>query len=257
MGSGSFRRTSECGVPGPLRFPNLEASIDGRVILFQCLKEFRFAYQNTYYSPALTPALTYASSIPSSSGLITPPSTGRGLPGPSPFTIAYGRPPPVKHLPYAGPVGPHRLLSTVNWDLMEHSSTITRNNRLSRRTLDEQATSPSLPFLSITSSHLPWTIEVHASNGSYVTLRDVFDSIYHSLRVNIASTEFNLFPRKEDQQRAARAYEQRYKRFRNATAYDEEKRAGMKRIDFFMGHTIFHGISHTGGRPDEWQLHVA
>ncbi|KAF8811420.1 hypothetical protein BYT27DRAFT_7208559 [Phlegmacium glaucopus] len=151
------------------------------------------------------------------------------------------------------------LKPQITYDLMEHPSTImTRNNySLSPRTFREPATTPPLPFLTITSIHLPWTIKVYASNGSYVTLEDVFDCMYRSLRTNITSGEFKMFPRPEDQRRATRAYEQRYRRLRNNRAYDEEKRGGMKRVDFLMGRTKFLGISNSSRRPDEWQLRVA
>jgi hypothetical protein len=141
--------------------------------------------------------------------------------------------------------------------MMEHSSTITRNKHfLPGRALFEPATTPPLPFLSISSIHLPWIIDVYASNGSYVTLGDLFNSIYRSLRTNITTTEFNFFPRRRDQIRATRAYEQRYRRFRNTFGNDIEKRCGMKRIDFLMNHTLFNGISKSGNHPEEWQLNV-
>jgi hypothetical protein len=141
---------------------------------------------------------------------------------------------------------------------MEPPSTITRNDQLlPRRFLDQQlATFPALPLLSIKSIHLPWIIDVDAFHGFPVTLGDVFDSIYSSLRINVTPAEFNLF-RQEDRQRAVRAYERRHRRLRSASTQDEEKRAGMKRIDFFMNRTMFCGISNAGGRPDEWELHVA
>ena len=221
-------------------------------------KQVRFAYKNTFHSPP-TPALTFASSIQSSAGLITPPQISHGLPGPSPYTISYVPQFPAKPPHYVGPLRLHPLLESaaVNWDLMENPSTITLDNYLlPSRLLVEQATTPPLPALSIISIHLPWTINVHASNGSYVTLKDFFDSVYRSLRTNITTNDFNLLPNQKDQRRATRAYEKRYRRFRSILAHDEEKRNGMKRVDFLMGHTRFHSISNTGRRSDEWRLNV-
>ena len=221
-------------------------------------KQVRFAYRNTFHSPR-TPALTFASSIPSSVGPITraPPQMSHG---PPPYTISYvpkflANPP---H--YVGPLRPHPLLESaaVNWDLMENPSTLTLNNYLlSSRLLVEQATTPPLQALYIISIHLPWAINVRASNGSYVTLEDLFDSVYLSLRTNITSNEFNLLPHQNDQKRATRAYEQRYMRFRSISARYEGKRGGMKRVDFLMGRTRFHSISNTGHRSDEWRLNVS
>ena len=232
-------------------------------------KQVRFAYQiNKYHSPPatpiVTPALTFASSLPSSSsGPITPPHTSHGLPGPSPYAISY--PPKMggKYPHYAaGPIRPHRLLesSAMHWNMMEHPSTIRFNNYpLSSRVLVEAATTPPLPTFSITSIHLPWVIQIRASNGAYVTLEDFFESIYRALRTNISTLEFNLLPHQKDKKRATLAYEQRYRRFRNTSAYDydKEKRGGMKRVDFLMGLTGFRSISNTGHRSDEWRLNVS
>jgi hypothetical protein len=135
---------------------------------------------------------------------------------------------------------------------------MSRNHHsVSSRTLREPATNPPLPFLSITSQHLPWSIKVYASsNNSFVTVEDVLSSIYRSLRTNLTSSEFNMFRSPHDQRRATRAYEERYRRHRSVRIYEEEKRGGMKRVDFLMGHTRFLGISNSGRRLEEWQLHV-
>lgn len=204
-------------------------------------KQVRFAYNlHTFHSPG----------APSRS-LDTPPSSNVRLPAvPGPYPYAYN---------YASVPRAHPLLeaSGVSWDMMEHSSTLTRNKHfLPGRALHEPATTPPLSFLSISSIHLPWIIDVYASNGSYVSLGDVFNSIYRSLRTNITTAEFNFFPHRKDQIRATRAYEQRYRRFRNTFGNDIEKRCGMKRIDFLMNHTIFNGLSKTGHHAEEWQLNV-
>jgi hypothetical protein len=218
----------------------------------------RFAFKNFFYSPR-----NPVSSLPNPPAPtpITPPSTGYGLPGPSLSGFNYPPPQATTSGDYVGPVRVHPLLeaSAVTYDLMEHpSTTLTGENySLSVRTLREAATTPPLPFLTITSTHLPWIIKVYSSNGQFVTLEDVFDSIYRSLRRNITSGEFNFFSPQEDQRRATRAYEKRYRRFRNSRAYEEEKRSGMKRVDFLMAHTKFLGIINNSRRPDEWQLRVA
>jgi len=217
-------------------------------------KLVRFAYQNKFYSP-----LNPVSSLSPAPVPITPPSTGYGLPGPSPYAASFPPQQPIMSQ-YAGPVNAHPLLdTTLTYDLMEHPSTIKTSNNysLSPRTFREPATTPPLPFLTIHSIRLPWAIKVYAANGSYVTLEDVFDSIYRSLRKNITSAEFNMFSSQDDQRRATRAYEKRYRRLRDTRGYEEEKRGGMKRIDFLMGHTKFLSISNSSYRPEEWQLRVA
>ena len=175
------------------------------------------------------------------------------LPGAIPFVPFIG---PSQ---YARPALPHRYLdvSAVTWDMRDHQSAASRNyHPVSSQKLFEPATSPALPFLHITSQHLPWSIEVHAPNNSFVTVGDVLSSVYHSLRTNITPTEFITLLSANDQRRATHAYEDRYRRERSARIYEEEKRGGMKRIDFLMGHTQFLGISNSGHRPEEWQLHI-
>ncbi|KAF8890277.1 hypothetical protein CPB84DRAFT_1784955 [Gymnopilus junonius] len=212
------------------------------------IKQVRFAYKNTFHSPppATPPPLSFsASTVPSSAGPITPPPAVHGLPGPSPFLLWTH--PPHYYLEMHG----------VSWDVMDHPSSISRNRHsISSRALREPATNPPLPFMTITTPYLPWSIKLNASNGSFVTLEDVFDATYRSLRTNISQAEFNRFPSPNDQRRATRAYEQRYRRHHSARLYEEEKRSGMKRVDFLMGHTHFGGIVNNGRRPDEWQLYV-
>ena len=221
-------------------------------------KTVRFKYDmNEYRSPPATPALTSASSIPSSSGPITPPQTSH-----APYYLISSVPDfTTKPSHYVVLPRAHPLLESAAffWDLKEKPSTIFVNNyKISSRLLVEQATNPPLPALSITSSLLPsrWTIHVPASNESYVTLEDLFDAIYHSLRINIATNEF-ISLHQTDQTRATRAYEQRYRRFRDITAHDHEQRGGMKRVDFLMGRTRFQSISNTGRRAHEWRLNIS
>ncbi|PPQ96886.1 hypothetical protein CVT26_005867 [Gymnopilus dilepis] len=230
-------------------------------------KQVRFAYKNTFHSPppATPPPLSFsASTVPSSLGPITPPHVAHGLPGPSPFVMgtsshSSSKLPPKSPSRYSGHVQPHYYLERngLGWDMMDHPSMIIRKGHpISSRALREPATNPPLPFMIITTPYLPWSIKVHASNGSYVTLEDIFDATYRSLRTNISQADFNSFPSQNDQRRATRAYEQRYRRHRNARLYEEEKRSGMKRVDFLMGHSRFEGISNNGRRPEEWHLHV-
>jgi len=108
----------------------------------------------------------------------------------------------------------------------------------------------------ITSHYIPWGVKVQASNGSYITLEDVLDSIYRTLRVNVTQAEFASLPSSKEQRRATESYERRYRRIRHEGLYQEEKRGGMKRVDFFLGRSRFMGLVNNGRRPDEWLLKV-
>ena len=78
----------------------------------------------------------------------------------------------------------------------------------------------------------------------YFSPRDILSSIYRSLHTNLTPSEFNTFQTPTDQRCATRAYEHRYRWQRSFRVYEEEKRGGMKRVNFLMEHTQFFGIFH-------------
>ncbi|KAF8200086.1 hypothetical protein BJ912DRAFT_844203 [Pholiota molesta] len=213
-------------------------------------KHVRFAYKNVFHSAPVTPAmppLTFSSSTdPSSLGVITPPSAFYPVPLPN---KSY----------HAGSARPHPYLDIqgISWDMMDHPSTMSRNHHsISGRAWKEPATSPPLPSMSITIANFPWKFIVYASTHNYVTFEDVVGTIYMSLRKNIKETEFRTVASATDQRRATRAYQQRYRRQRSTALYEEEKRGGMKRVDFLMERTRFAGLSNTLRRADEWNLNI-
>jgi hypothetical protein len=234
------------------------------------IKQVRFAYQNLVY-PApipvpMPPGLSRSvSTVPSSSGPITPPDVRHPLPAhyalPKHAYPHHGIPKAPSSTPrYLGPasVAIHPYLATdgVVWDLMDPPSAIIRNRHsVSSRTLSEPATQPTLPFISIVNPRLPWSFKIHASNARYVTLGDVLDTLFRTLRINLAQPDFQSLSDK-DRRRATRAYEDRYRRLRSSRMHEEEKRGGMKRVDFLLGHTRFVGLTNDG-RPDQWHLRVS
>ena len=113
-------------------------------------KKLRFAYRNLFYSPRQTVSVFAISSYPN-----TPPSIGYGLSGPSLYVVSYASiDPQMSSAPYAGHIYAHPMLdsSSIIYDLIEHPSTILMHNgySLSVRTFREPATTPPLPFLTIT-----------------------------------------------------------------------------------------------------------
>ena len=112
------------------------------------------------------------------------------------------------------------------------------------RALNESATNPPLPSMNINCRHLPWTVRVQASGRcGFVTVNDVLVQIYHSLRKHLSSGEYNLLGSGRDKERAGDAYRRRYRRFRDARAYNDEKQGGMRRVDFLMDSTRFGGLT--------------
>jgi len=231
-------------------------------------KQVRFAYKNTVYPASSTlpvPSLSHSVSTAPLSSILLTPNDSLPYPLPSAPSKASRIPSHVDMPPrapssgsrYAGQARVHPYLSMdgISWDLRDHSSMITRNGHgLSSRVLSESAFEPPLPYVSIAPPHLPWSFKIHASNGRYVTLGDVFGTLYHNLRVNITEPEFSSLA---DKRKPTQAYEERYKRLRSRRAFEEEKRRGMKRVDLLKKHTRFLALVNSGRLPEEWLLKVA
>ncbi|KAK0490135.1 hypothetical protein EDD18DRAFT_551049 [Armillaria luteobubalina] len=179
------------------------------------------------------------------------------LPGPTSYALPT---PKVRVRPQA-----HSLLAVVkppaiNYDLANHPSTVTSSySTLYSRpnTLSEPAISPHIPHLTLTSPHLFWRISVRPLlNGTYVTVSDVLFAMYNGLRENVSPAEFYGLPSKTEMRRVTEAYEQRYRRIKSRSGSYEEKKAGVKRVDFFMGRTKFSGLSPSTKGHDVWVLNI-
>ncbi|KIK54935.1 hypothetical protein GYMLUDRAFT_129337, partial [Collybiopsis luxurians FD-317 M1] len=162
---------------------------------------------------------------------------------------------------YPIPTRVHNLLAyshrpAINYDVRYPPSTITTTySGLSTTTFAEPAIYPPVSSLTIQIPHHTWPISVHASfNGQYVTVNDVFSAIYHSLRNNVSSTDYHAIPSRKDAEKVRMAYETRYRRLRDRYAYESEKRQGLKRVDFLVGHTRFIGLTVSSHNPGVWVL---
>ncbi|GLB42507.1 hypothetical protein LshimejAT787_1105220 [Lyophyllum shimeji] len=213
----------------------------------------------TVHAPPTPPLSTASFSPASSAAPLTPPSYSSTLPGPSPYIISFPTNAPTT---YATPVRMHVLLQAsgspaLTFDLTQHPSTITSHHKgISLRALSEPATKPPLSVITIVVAHLPWSIIVHPSNGTYVTIADVLEGLYRKLRTNISAQEFHALPTEKDMRRVTAAYEQRYRRLRGSRECEDEKRRGVRRVDFLMGHTRFMGLSSTSSGRDVWFLNT-
>lgn len=142
---------------------------------------------------------------------------------------------------------------SVNFDLtLPPPNTSTNHRGFSRHTLLESATKTPLSALTLISPHLSWSIEVTAPYGTYVTVHDVLDGIYRSLRANISSNDFRAL-RQKDQNRVTIAFEQRCLRSKKP---EYERRMGVRRVDFLMGYTMFTGLTATNKGHDVWVLNT-
>lgn len=230
-------------------------------------KHVRFASANILYSPEpSTPSPSYSSSsLPSSSGPLTPPESEKSyspykykaLPQTSESWRIGFSPEPVRINPVLGLE--HPLL--VNYDLSNLPDSITtpRHHPLTPRVLSEPATSPGLPSLTLVSGSLPWTLTIHPSSpkpDAFVTVADVLFTLYRILRLNVTPAEYGTLPSREARRRVNASYEHRHQRIGDERERDEEKRKGVKRVDFLMGRNRFLGLSCIKRGPDVWELNV-
>jgi len=203
--------------------------------------------------PPTPPSLySYTSSLPSEGGPITPPPLQHfGSPHAySPLPSVQSRIHPVlgaAHVPL------------VRYDLTLPSSSLQLHPSVPAHVLREPATQPPLPCMTIICAHLPWSINVTASNskhGIYVTVIDVFEAIYRALRLGVTADEFESIRTLEEKQRVDDAYRRRYKSVGDRKGYELEKSKGLKRVDFLKERQIFASLTSTPGGPEIWELNV-
>ena len=140
------------------------------------------------------------------------------------------------------------------YDVSYPPSTIKPNLNLPPHVLNEPATTPPVPSMVIRCAHLPWTITILPTNAKHVTVRDVFDGIYRSLRLVALEAEFQCLPSVEAKHNVNNAYIRRYKRLDDSEARQLEKTKGLKRVDFLGERTTFTGLSSTMEGPHVWLL---
>jgi hypothetical protein len=92
---------------------------------------------------------------------------------------------------------------------------------------------------------------------AFITVADVLATLHRALRLAVHPNEYNALPSHEDKHKVNAAYEHRYLRIADPAAHEEEKRKGVKRVDFLMGRTRFLGLSRTTEGPGIWALNLA
>ncbi|KIK62801.1 hypothetical protein GYMLUDRAFT_120136, partial [Collybiopsis luxurians FD-317 M1] len=135
----------------------------------------------------------------------------------------------------------------INYDIGLPTSTISTSAQrsLPAKVLSEPAVYPPVSHLRIQICHAQygWPILVRPSlKCPYITVKDIFTSIYHSLHENITSTEYDALSLK-DRQKVKMGYKTRYKRLRDWESREAERRKGVKRVDFLYGRTRFMGLA--------------
>lgn len=202
-----------------------------------------------------TPSSTYSSSssLPSSDEPVTPPPLNY-----------YGSPHAYSPLPSVGcRIHPALSVSTyavnIFYDVSFPPNTAQLHPSISSQIFSQPATNPPLPYMTIIHRQLPWTIRVVPTRkpGTYVTVGDVLEAIYHRLRLTATEMEYRNIPTQDMKERVDMAYRRRYKRLQqDGGEYEKEKARGVRRIDFIGEKNIFAGLGSTGKGPDVWELQV-
>ena len=193
-----------------------------------------------------TPSPTFSStSLPSSGGPRTPVSAAGSIISGNVLAKIH----PLLAITQPSPM--------LKYDVSQPPATIIPNVAVPPHALNELATSPPIPSMVIRCSHLPWTITIVPTNTKYVTVRDVFDGIYRSLRLAVLEAEFQCLPSAVARYSVNNAYTRRYKRLVDPKAHELEKTKGLKRVDFLGERTRFTGLSSTMEGPHVWFLSVS
>ncbi|THV03715.1 hypothetical protein K435DRAFT_774830 [Dendrothele bispora CBS 962.96] len=156
----------------------------------------------------------------------------------------------------------HNLLTYSRHPIFEFDvslppATMTSHFHLSHRAMYEPAIEPPVTRLTLTIPSISWPITVRPSaNSAFITVADVFDGIYRSLRVQVTQEEYRSIRSPSDLKRVNRAYEHRYGSIRDSYAAYKERQTGVRRVDFLVRHTRFRGISFSESRGG-FTLHLS
>jgi hypothetical protein len=134
----------------------------------------------------------------------------------------------------------------VGFDVHFDTSTIIslpHRRQLTHHELTEPATNPPLQHMCIVCPVFKQPILVSSSSPVGVTTRDVFAEVHRFLNYNACAAEFNALPSQDAQYRVNSTY------LRRTAGNENERWAGMKRVDFLTGRSRFLGLSKMGREP--------
>jgi hypothetical protein len=143
----------------------------------------------------------------------------------------------------------------LQWDMLHPANTIQPLIPLSPAVLQEPATNPPLPYVTIICDRLPWTLTViPKSQQPYVTVGDLLAGLYAGLRQGATAEEYSRIPSSTMKTRVNDAFIKRCKTTHPGQTHAAEYNKGLRRIDFLTLKTRFNGLSSTG---HSFRLHVS
>ncbi|PBK80301.1 hypothetical protein ARMGADRAFT_81571 [Armillaria gallica] len=92
----------------------------------------------------------------------------------------------------------------------------------------------------LVSRYLPWRIHISQSS-----VRDMVVALYTALRTRVTDEEMNAVGGKDVMKDFAKRVER---------MGEEERRKGVRRVDFLLGYTRFVGIEHSTDEPGVWKI---
>ena len=105
---------------------------------------------------------------------------------------------------------------------------------------------PPLQHMRLYHAHLPWYIDVEAQNPAGVTLYDLFAAIHMCMMTQIENADYyNVEMSSEARAQVADAWAARCRT-------EEERRQGIRRVDYLMGRCIMEGIQK--GKDGMWEI---
>ncbi|KAJ7734127.1 hypothetical protein B0H16DRAFT_1578370 [Mycena metata] len=120
------------------------------------------------------------------------------------------------------------------------------------------ATYPPLPVLTVICRHIAWPMTVAPSLPTgFVSVLDVFTSVYTSLRLAVRWAEYNALPSAEARRGVDDAYFARCRLVEDKDERGIERLKGVKRVDFLLGRTRFAGLSGPLEAAHVWELNVS
>ncbi|KAI0312646.1 hypothetical protein OF83DRAFT_625380 [Amylostereum chailletii] len=140
--------------------------------------------------------------------------------------------------PKATSVHVHPALAALHWDPRKAPPAHPPSTR------DKPATHPPLPKVVLSTGHLPWKIKVHApSTASAVSVGDVLDALYDSLRTPVTRPEWDAAVDRKDTIRRAFS--------RRCGGNEKERAAGVRRVDYLPEGAVFTGLGPYHGASEE------
>ncbi|KAF9556450.1 hypothetical protein CPC08DRAFT_711208 [Agrocybe pediades] len=207
--------------------------------------------KHVHFSEDYMPSPSFSvSTLPSSSGVATPPSLGPG----SPYHFT-----PLPGTAIAHPVVTSKHRYFIPYDLsqsVDDVQSLARYARLPDFVWEEPATQPPTNYMDVRCTRLPWRTIIQPGSGRpYVTLKDLVEQLHRSLQRGVMAGEFEPLP-STMQTRISEAFI-----FRCKQMPESERRAehaqGLKRLDFLMGHTTMVGVVSGKEGPNTWMLLVS